>query len=312
MKLDIVRACVLGHAVADALGVPVEFSDRASLAREPVTGYLGFGAHRVPAGTWSDDTAMALATLDSLARGLDYEDMMRRFLAWWRDAAYTATDVVFDMGITTQKALLNFNRGTEPLDCGLCGDYDNGNGSLMRIIPAALYCYDRLPDEGLDRWLEIIHEVSALTHAHPRSQMACGIYCCVLWALLERRDLSAVREGINRARAFYAVDPGFAEELPYFRRLWEGDPAALPEETIRSSGYVVDTLEAALWCLLTTDSYASCVLRAVNLGSDTDTVAAVAGGLAGLLYGLEQVEPWLPDLIRCEYADALCKAFAGE
>ena len=310
MNLQTVRAAMLGHAVADALGVPVEFSSRLERREDPVTGYRGYGAHRVPAGTWSDDTSMALATLDSLARGLNYDDMMRRFLAWWQDAAYTATDVVFDMGITTQKALIRFHRGAEPLDCGLCGDYDNGNGSLMRIIPAALYCRARLPEEDLSRHLEIVHEISALTHAHLRSQLACGAYCCVLWELLDCPDKSAVAAGLARAHAFYAADPGFADELPVFRRLWDGGLADLPDEAIRSSGYVVDTLEAALWCLLTTDSYAECVLKAVNLGSDTDTVAAIAGGLAGLLYGMDQVEPWCEGLIRSEVIDGLCEGLA--
>lgn len=309
MKLQTVRAAMLGHAVGDALGVPVEFTHRSVLQEDPVTGYRGFGSHPVPAGTWSDDTSMALATLDSLTRGLDYEDMMTCFLAWWRDAAYTATNVMFDMGITTQKALLGFNRGTEPLDCGLYGEQDNGNGSLMRIIPAALYCYDRLPDEPLHRWLEIIHEVSALTHAHIRSQMACGIYCCVLWALLDDPCPEAVRKGIDRAWDYYGNDPGFAGESDHFRPLPVLCPLLPGEETVRSTGYVVDTLIAALWCLVTTSSYADCVLKAVNLGHDTDTVAAVAGGLAGVLYGMEQVEPWVPGLIRHEEIDRLCEAF---
>ncbi|MBR4081583.1 MAG: ADP-ribosylglycohydrolase family protein [Clostridia bacterium] len=307
--MQTVRAAMLGHAVGDALGVPVEFSNRSDLQADPVTGYRGHGSHPVPAGTWSDDTAMALASLDSLTRGLDYEDMMRRFMAWWENAAYTATDVVFDMGIATQKALLNFHHGNEPLDCGLYGEYDNGNGSLMRIIPAALYCYDRLPGEPLHRWLEIIHEVSALTHAHLRSQMACGIYCCVLWALLDEPCPEAVRKGIDRAWDYYGNDPGFADEAVHYQPLHT--LRELPAESIRSTGYVVDTLIAALWCLVTTASYSECVLKAVNLGSDTDTVAAVAGGLAGVLYGMEQIEPWLPGLIRHEEIDRLCEAFAN-
>ena len=313
-RLPIVRSAMLGHAIADAMGVPVEFSDRSARRRDPVTGYRGYGAHDVPAGTWSDDTSMALATLDSLAHGLDYMAMLERFCDWKLHAAYTATGVVFDMGITTNSALSQFRKGVPALSCGLDGEYDNGNGSLMRIIPAALYCKYACADLSLDEQLAIIHDVSALTHSHPRSQMGCGIYTLILMELCDDRGIAGIQAGIVRAKRAYETNPAFSGEMGSYARILNGssimDFAKTPEDEIKSGGYVVSTLEAALWCVLNTDNYRGCVLKAVNLGNDTDTVAAVAGGLAGCLYGMEGIpDGWLAGLRKAEDIEALCRAF---
>lgn len=312
--LQIVRSAMLGHAIANAMGVPVEFSDRSDRRRDPVTGYRGYGAHDVPAGTWSDDTSMALATLDSLAHSLDYTDMMERFCDWKLHAAYTATGVVFDMGITTSKALSQYKQGVPALSCGMSGEYDNGNGSLMRIIPAALYCKYAAADLSLDEQLAIIHDVSALTHSHPRSQMGCGIYALILMELCDGRGIAGIQLGIDRAKEYYEANPAFSRELGSYARILGcasiTDFARTPEDEIRSGGYVVDTLEAALWCVLNTNNYRDCVLKTVNLGDDTDTVAAVAGGLAGCLYGMEGIpDGWLAGLRKAEDIEALCGAF---
>lgn len=310
-ELSSLKSAMLGHAVADAMGVPVEFESRETLKKDPVTGYRGYGSHSVPAGTWSDDTSMNLASLDSLSWGLDYGDMLERFCRWKNQAAYTATDEVFDMGISTVEALRRFERGTTPLECGGTGEHDNGNGSLMRIIPAVFYCKYRMTNAALPEKLTVIHNISALTHAHPRSKIACGIYAFVLWALLDTGDKTAIANGLRLAEAFYRNEPEFQQEFPRYKRTFQMADTLPLEETIRSGGYVVDTLEAALWCLLTTENYRDCVLKAVNLGRDTDTVAAVAGGLAGVLYGAEDIpEEWLDGLIRREAIEKLCKQFA--
>lgn len=227
-----------------------------------------------PPGTWSDDTSMALATLDSLAHGLDYADIMERFCAWKTKAAYTATGEVFDMGITTNDALC------------------------------------RNPGGTMEEQMGIIHDLSALTHAHVRSQIGCGIYAVVLARLLEFRDKAAIGQGVAEARAFYEKNPRYAEELSHYSRLFAPAFRETPEEEIQSTGYVVSTLEAAIWCALRSDSYRDCVLTAVNLGKDTDTVAAVAGGLAGALYGRKGIpEEWLAGLLRKDMILALCEGF---
>ncbi len=308
--LDTVRAAMLGLAVGDALGVPVEFMDREALCQNPVTGMRAFGAHGQRAGTWSDDTSMALCLLESLTGGVDYTDMMGRFLRWAEEGYMTAHGEVFDMGIATRQALVRFAQGTPALQCGGRGTYDNGNGSLMRILPVALYLhgvfgpdFPRCPEA-----YDLIHRASALTHAHPISCMACGLYCAAANALLCGGE---VGEGLETAKAFYRTVPELSPHLKTFVRVDAAVLRGLSRQEICSSGYVVHTLEAALWCLLRAGDFRACLLEAVNLGEDTDTVGAVAGGLAGLRWGLAGIpEEWLAVLARREEIEALCSAFA--
>ena len=260
----LLRAAIYGEAVGDALGVPFEFKSRDAFR---CTGMTGHGTHRQPAGTWSDDTAMMLATLDSLAEHegrVDTRDMLGRFRDWFGTGQYTPDGVVFDIGGTTESALHTGH--------GMTGEMDNGNGSLMRILPLAFVdCTD-----------DDIRAVSAITHAHRTSMEACVRFVSAARMLITGRfDVSAL-SGLADAR----------------------DLREVPREHIRSGGYVLDTLHAAMWCLVTTNSYEECVLEAVNLGADTDTTAAVAGGLAGIRYGFD-ANPWTHELRGKDLIDAL-------
>ena len=249
-----VRDCVYGQAVGDALGVPYEGLARDAFA---CAGMVGFGAHRKPVGTWSDDTSLALALCDSIrACGrIDCADVRARFLSWFNEGAYTV-DGTFGVGNTTARALIE--------GAGRAGERDNGNGSLMRTVPLAF-------TEATD---EQVRAVSAITHAHPLSTEAC------VEAVLFARLLAA---GAGPREAAGAV--------------WEEDVAAAPREAVPSGGFVRDTLRAAVWCLLTTGTFAECVLSAVNLGGDTDTTAAVAGAFAGIVYGARGIPAeWLATL----------------
>ena len=299
----------MGSCVADALGVPVEFISRESLKKNPVIDMRSYGTHKQAAGTWSDDTSMTLCLIDSLSKGLDYKDIMTNFIKWINTCDYTAHGEVFDVGNATRKALLKFERGTAPLDCGSLNDNDNGNGSLMRILPILFYINSIYGTEFTenDEAMNIIHNVSALTHAHKRSLIACGIYISVASMLLGDMNLSsAVEMGIYSAIEYYEKHDEFAEEIHYYKRLSDKTFSKTPIKNIKSSGYVVDTLEAAIWCLLNTKNYKDCVLLAVNLGEDTDTVAAVAGGLAGLHYGYESIpKEWLSVIAKRDYIESL-------
>ena len=279
------RDMIWGHAVADALGVPVEFETREQLANNPVTEMRGFGSYDVPAGSWSDDTSMTLALMESMTRvgRVDYTDIMKNFIRWMDEADFTPTGVMFDIGRATMQALMKFVHGTGPLQCGGMSEHDNGNGSLMRIAPMALYLYAKRGTAVEAEDMQVVHEISMLTHGHPRSMLACGIYVQIALQLLDGKKLiDAIREGIKQAKEFYENHPLFIKEMPVYGRAWDIDRLAkMPVEAIKSSGYVVDTMEAVLWCLLNTSSYEECVLKAVNLGEDTDTIAAIAGGLAG-------------------------------
>lgn len=256
---------VLGFAIGDALGVPYEFKKRGTFLCKDMVGY---GTHHQPKGTWSDDTSMVLATLDSLKSNdgkILPKDMFERFNRWIRKSDYTPFGEVFDAGISTCKALKTGKSQT--------GEYDNGNGSLMRILPLAFGpCTD---DE--------IRTVSAITHGHRISMDACVIYVHVARRLLAGENICE-------------IIPTLQYDKP-FDRLHRIDQLAASE--IKSSGFVVDTLEAALWAVSHKSgdvgkekNFRNDLLDAVNLGSDTDTVGAVAGGLAGIIYGLDSVSDW--------------------
>lgn len=295
---------LLGLAAGDALGVNAEGLSRQALRASPVTGMEGGGGMWGQApGTWSDDTSLAFALADSLSDGLDFSDILRRFSGWLHRGDYTARGETFGVGRGTAAAIARFDAGTPPLLCGGTRPEDNGNGSLMRILPLAGYLYRRLGgDLAGPEALETVSRVSSLTHAHLTSRMGCGIYVCIAGRLLDGESpLSAVRDGTAAAFRYYEKVTTVTQRRPY-DRVWDtGTLCILPERDIRSSCYVADTLEAALWCFLTTDSYRDCVLKAVNLGGDTDTTAAVAGGLAGIAWGADSIPaPWLEILPRRE------------
>lgn len=311
MDAKIVRGMILGKAVGDALGVPVEFESRTWLKSNPVTDMSEFGTWSQPVGTWSDDTSLAVAAMDSIARlgRIDYQDIMENFLRWYERDEFTATGVRFDIGNTTYAAIIRFSRRIlQPTKCGSTDESSNGNGSLMRILPAPLYLFAKNGKIGGDE-LRIIHEFSALTHGHAISKISCGIYSLIAAQVLSGKNISdAFKLGMNDAKKFYGNDPEFAK----FNRLCDENFAALPEDEISSGGYVLHTLEAALWCLLNTDNYKAALLKAVNLGGDTDTTGAVAGGLAGIIYGVEGIPAdWLAKLKRRNYLEKLADDFAA-
>lgn len=241
---DAMRACVYGLAVGDALGVPYEFKGRGSFTCD---GMVGDGTHRQPAGTWSDDTSMALCIAASLKErdGVDGPDIFDRFCDWYRKGEYTCDGEVFDIGATCARAIDTRVPSFSPKGCG--------NGSLMRTAPLAM----------LPAWSDAdVRRVSSLTHAHPVAMWSCVALCGILEDLKRHGE-----DGIHEVWRRY----GFI--------------AGLPRDGVKSDGYCVHTLGAAIWCLCNTGSYAECVLAAVNLGGDTDTTAAVAGAMAGVAYG---------------------------
>jgi len=307
---ELIRTVMLGHAVGDALGVPVEFWDRSVLDGDPVTAMRGNGTYPYPAGMWSDDTSMSLCALEAMScPEFSYEHIMDNFMDWLWDNRFTATGESFDVGGTCLQAIRNYCLDKVlPHESGLRDEYSNGNGSLMRIHPFVLYAYVKGMDfDGENGWGEWISRGSALTHAHDRSKLGCLIYAFVLMGILSNPAKDGVRAGIRRAGERLSAYPEFEE----YQRIFAPDFEALTRDEIRSSGYVVDTLEAALWCLLTTDSYRACVLKAVNLGGDTDTVGAVAGGLAAALYGADAIPTeWLDTLQGIGEITALCRGAA--
>lgn len=291
-----IKSVMFCHAIGDALGVPVEFCNRNFLKENPVKDMMGFGTHKVPAGTWSDDTSMSLCALESLSKGnIDYDDIMNNFCEWYYHGKFTTDGNVFDIGGTCASAIDNYfyyNCSTD--NCGLNDIYSNGNGSLMRIHPFVLYAYFNNIDD--DEFIDMISKASALTHAHQCSIDGCVIYAYVLKELLITSSKKSIYKGLSKAKS------------KYYDRLLKNDIATFDVSEIKSSGYIVDTLEAAIWCVLTTDNYKDCVLKAVNLGNDTDTVAAIAGSLAGALYGIDSIPvEWMHTLKAKYYINDICE-----
>ena len=308
-----VIAMILGHATADAAGVPVEFTKRYKLKENPVVNLREYGTYNQPVGTWSDDTSLTIAALESMTRlkKIDYADILKNFWAWYSESKFTATDETFDIGNTTYAAILNFKYGTPPLKCGPVDDYSAGNGSLMRISPAAMYIYQTRGNNFDAETFELIHNFSSITHGQKKCLIACGIYCLIAAEIFDGQNLQvAISNALEKAKNFYGNLREFAEDLKSFERLFDKNFDKLFEDEIKSRGYVVDSLEAAIWCLLNTNNYKDLVLKAVNLGGDTDTIGAIAGGLAGAFYGLEQIpKNWLDALKKKDYLTQMATDF---
>jgi ADP-ribosylglycohydrolase len=296
--------------VGDALGVPVEFVDRAALRRDPVVDLREYGSYLQPRGTWSDDSSLLLCTAESLLHGFDTGDLGACFVRWRAAELWTPWGEVFDVGVTTDRAIQRLAAGVAPEEAGGAEEASCGNGSLMRILPVALHAAERVPAVTL---LDLAHRASALTHRHPRAQIACGLYCLLAAGLLAGWALAeAYAQVCAFGEAFYRSNARYAAELTHFARFFDQRLAARAEQDVQSGGYVLHTLEASLWCLLQSRTYEETVLRAVNLGGDTDTTATVAGGLAGLHWGQAAVPArWRDALARHDDLAELFERFVA-
>ena len=291
------RGALWGLAVGDALGAAVEFQPPGSF--EPVTGYRAGGPHSLAAGEWTDDTAMALALASSIAAvGWDLADQARRYLDWWHNGTYSVTGRCFDIGDTIRASLAQFERTGDPSTSGGESELSAGNGSIMRLAPVPVaYLAD-----GLDRVIELSVESSLPTHRAPQCLSACAWMGAVLTGLMEgrRRDEVLDPEGeiARRVRELMPIHPEVGEVMAgSYRR---NEPPA-----IRGSGYVVHSLEAALWAFASADDFEQAVLSAVNLGDDADTTGAVCGQLAGAHWGYTGIpKEWRDRLGRPDLLDA--------
>ena len=310
---NIVKAGIFGVCIGDALGVPVEFRTRDELKRSPVTKMRALGTHRQPAGTWSDDSSLMLCLAESLCKEYNLEDIATKFLQWYNEEIWTPHGRVFDIGIATSQAIHRISKGTSPTLCGGTSEFDNGNGSLMRILPILFY----IKNFPIKRRFDIIKSVSSITHGHIRSVLACFIYLEFALEILKGKEKwEAYKIMQETIKEFLDYNPICSQdEMDKFHRILElkvGEYDLAPlytlqEEEISSSGYVLHSLEASLWCFLNTESYSEAVLKAVNLGEDTDTTGAITGGIAGIYYGFENIpEEWVEVLVRKEDIKNLC------
>jgi len=298
---EFTRDAFIGFAIGDALGVPVEFETREWLQENPVTEMMGYMRYNQPPGTWSDDSSMVFCTAESLCNGYDLKEIAINFSRWKNERFWTARGRVFDIGIQTNKSIDRIDRfismglHIKPIPELGVNEKENGNGSLMRILPLAFY----LKDKPVSERFRIVKEISALTHAHARAVAGCFIYVEFMIRLLEGLDKHQAYNDIQHFIPAFYKEEVRSEEYNYYCRILTNNIAEYPEAIIRSSAYVLHTLEACLWCVMRNDTFSDTVLKAVNLGEDTDTVAALAGGLAGMIHGMDQIpQSWLKVLAR--------------
>ncbi|MEM0994295.1 MAG: ADP-ribosylglycohydrolase family protein [Bacteroidota bacterium] len=311
-----VKDVILGLVVGDALGVPVEFESRAALSKNPVKGMRAHGTYHQPKGTWSDDSSLTFCLMEGLMNGYDLVAIASAFVAWKTQSKWTPHGRVFDIGITTSKAISTLAVTLNQKNYGAldylyinASEYSNGNGSLMRIAP--LYFY--LKDKGIAANFDQIWAVSALTHGHIRAALCCLFYLILLDELITAKDKKVAYSNTQKRFNQFAEKRQInSSELQLLKRITQGDIANAAVETIKSDGYVVHSLEASIWCLMNHHTYVETVLAAVNLGEDTDTTAAIVGALAGALYGIAQIpEEWLSTIVNVKDIEDLCKRFAA-
>lgn len=303
---NLVKSAIFGVCVGDALGVPVEFRSREQLKRSPVTKMRAMGTHRQPLGTWSDDSSLTLCLAESLCNGYDLEDIALKFLQWYNTEIWTPHGNVFDIGIATSQSIHRISKGISPTLCGGASEFDNGNGSLMRISPLLFY----IKDFSIEKRFDVVKEVSSITHGHIRSVISCFIYLEFLIEILNKSEKhEAYQKMQNKVKDFLNNNPICSQnEMDLFDRILNNDISTFPEDEIKSSGYVLHSLEASLWCFLNSENYSEAVLKAVNLGEDTDTTAAITGGIAGIFYGFENIpEEWVAELVRKDDIEKLCE-----
>lgn len=294
-----VKDGIIGLIIGDALGVPVEFTSREYLKIDPVTKMEGYGTYNMPPGTWSDDSSMTIATMASIVNRncIDYNDIMNEFVAWVESGKYTQYKDTFDYGTTTINGIYNYKNGLEAIECGGIGERDNGNGSLMRILPLSF-----IPNIDY----ETIENISGLTHGHMRSKISCVFYVEIAKSMLEN-DLT-IDEHIDLASTKIKEHYKDSDELNHFNRIFNDD--LNDEDTISSKGYVISTFESVIYSLKNTDNFKDAVLKAVNLGYDTDTVGAICGGLAGIFYGYESIPiDWIDEIPKINQVIELCEKY---
>ena len=291
-ELDRCRGALLGLAVGDALGAPLEFMRPGTF--EPVTEMVGGGPHGLLPGEWTDDTSMALCLAESLiqCRGFDAEDQLRRYVRWYRYGHLSSTGLCFDIGVTTRIALEAFENTGQP--SGLTSPDSAGNGSIMRLAPVPMFYANSMNDA-----VEYAGQSSSTTHAAQEAVEACRYMAAVMVRALrgaEKEDVLA---------------PALVEQLSdNMRRVAFGSFRIFSPPQIKGSGYVVESLEAALWAFHNSDNFADGARLAVNLGDDSDTTGAVYGQIAGAFYGASEIPArWVDALARrnliSDYADQL-------
>lgn len=299
---------LFGVAVADALGVPVEFCYPNEINMVSVQSnyqdipnrQTAFGSWNKPIGTFSDDSSLTFCTAEYLANNeTNLDDLLERFKDWMKEGYWTADGETFDIGRTTLFAIENYAYGSNWQNCGMKNERDNGNGSLMRIAPLLL---PLLHDKTITDFYQYVSDFSSLTHAHTISVDCCYIYLQYAKHLYHTKDTKLAFTYLKEELSLKY------DNNDVFKRIFSDEFLSIDPALFNNRGFVVGSLEIALHTILTTKSYDEAVLKAISLGKDTDTNAAITGALAGLLYGYNNIPThWLKPLKRKENIEFLAK-----
>ena len=298
-----ISAVIYGLVVGDALGVSVEFEKRDTYS---IIDMVGYGTYNQPPGTWSDDTSLTLALMEHLGEKSDLSILIDKFVSY-RDGYLTPFGYCFDIGIATNKAIERYLSGISPEVCGGKDERSNGNGALMRISPLVFLL---LKNFNLINQVKVIKKYTTVTHGHPRSIVASIIYFFLLKDMLFNDSLPEVLDSVQiKLEEIFRQNSEYWEEYEnHFKEIFDEEFYHKSREEIKSTGYVVDTLKACLWCVGTTNSFKDAVLKAVNLGEDTDTIGAITGTLAGAKYSFESIpKEWIEKLVNKALIEEKCE-----
>lgn len=310
---------MMGLVVGDALGSPAQFRNRREFENNPITEMEYCKCFNMPAGSWTDDSSLAIATLDAFThkKGYSLDLIAFNFGLWLYKGKFTPFGSAYDIGYGCESGIRRFWEGQNPKLSGSDNERNNGNGSLMRIMPACLYAYELQKKicTSDNEVIQMIHEISGITHRHLRAQMACGLYFYMAKSILDNIELqrglsliNCLQKGIDDGLKYYRQDIRNLTEITCFSRLFSLDELKKTSfDDIRSSGYVIDTIEAVVYNLISTETFEDCLVKAINMGGDSDSVGAIAGGLAGLYYGYDSIpERWISKIQRREWIEDMC------
>lgn len=299
MKKNDPKDGLLGLCAGDAMGVPVKFYSRNRLNSDPVTNMFGYGTYNQPPGTWSEDSSLCFCLSESLCNDLDYTDIADKYCKWLYEAYWTPAGKVIDLGQVVQESINRLKKGITPLEAGSNTEVRNSNGAVISILPIAYYIdANNIP---ADKKIEIIRQLTGILHKNTISEIAAAIYVQFALNLINGEGLSRAYENMCKTILEMHRDSVYKESMGSFSRILNLQLLQLKTADINISNTVIDVLEAGLWSLLTTHSYRETILTAVNLGGETDTIGAIAGGLAGIYYGYESIPAnWLDNLLRLD------------
>ncbi len=291
-----IKDAVWGFIVGDALGVPYEFTERIIMKRYPANDMVGYGTYDQPPGTWSDDSSLMMLVLENNINKGTTKDLAALFIRWYKEGYMTADGNVFDIGDTTKNAFENLLKVKKPLFSAEHKNCAAGNGTLMRCLPYAF-------KKDLDATMFEMTFNNWITHHNNICDKCCYFYVKMMRSILDGSDKQrAVESAIDFLKYGWRISDVSDEQQSVqikFKRIMDKGFKRVPESEIESTGYVLSTLEAAVWCFLNTTNYKNAVLKAVNLGGDTDTIAALTGGLAGLYYGYKNIpEIWISKIVN--------------